>query len=178
MIIHTTAIPGVLIIEPRVWIDERGFFLETYHAQRYAEAGLDATFVQDNHSLSQRGTLRGLHFQLSNPQGKLVRVIEGAVYDVAVDIRPESPSFGQHVGVELTAGNFRQLYVPPGLAHGFCVTSDRAQVEYKCTAFYDAADERGIAWDDPALGIDWPVRDPILSERDRHHPTLDVWVGR
>lgn len=167
-----TALPGVLIFEPRVFADARGFFLETYHAGRYAEAGIDATFVQDNHSLSRKGTLRGLHFQVARPQGKLVRVIEGAIWDVAVDIRPDSPTFGQHVGVELTADNYRQIYVPPGFAHGFCVTSDVAQVEYKCTAFYDAADERGIAWNDPHLAIPWPVQTPILSERDQRNPGL------
>jgi dTDP-4-dehydrorhamnose 3,5-epimerase len=171
--ILTTPLDGVLIIEPTVFQDERGFFLETYHARRYAEAGLDVTFVQDNHSRSRRGTLRGLHYQAQNPQGKLVRVIEGTVVDVAVDIRPESPTFGQHVSVELTAENFRQIYVPPGFAHGFCVTSDVAQVEYKCTTYYDPADERGIAWNDPALAISWPVQEPILSDRDRRHPTLE-----
>jgi dTDP-4-dehydrorhamnose 3,5-epimerase len=171
--ILTTPLDGVLIIEPTVFQDERGFFLETYHARRYAEAGLDVTFVQDNHSRSRRGTLRGLHYQAQNPQGKLVRVIEGTVVDVAVDIRPESQTFGQHVSVELTAENFRQIYVPPGFAHGFCVTSDVAQVEYKCTTYYDPADERGIAWNDPALAISWPVQEPILSDRDRRHPTLE-----
>lgn len=178
MKIQATALPGVLIIEPRVFQDERGFFLETYHARRYAEAGLDAIFVQDNHSRSRRGTLRGLHFQVANPQGKLVRVIEGTIWDVAVDIRPDSPTAGQYVGVEISAENFRQIYVPPGYAHGFCVTSDVAQVEYKCTAFYDPADERGIAWNDPALGIPWPVATPILSARDSSNPTLAAWHGR
>ena len=177
MQVVTTALPGVLVIEPRVHQDARGFFLETYHARRYAEAGVDAVFVQDNHSRSGRGTLRGLHFQVRQPQGKLVRVIEGAVWDVAVDIRPASPTFGRHVGVELTAENFRQIYVPPGFAHGFCVTSEVAQVEYKCTAFYDPADERGIAWDDPALAIPWPVEAPLLSARDRGNPTLDGWLA-
>jgi dTDP-4-dehydrorhamnose 3,5-epimerase len=174
--VSKTTLPGVLIFEPTVFQDARGFFLETYNARRYAEAGLDATFVQDNHSRSRRNTLRGLHFQVTRPQGKLVRVVEGAIWDVAVDIRPDSPTFGQHVGVELTASNFRQIYVPPGYAHGFCVTSDVAQVEYKCTEFYDAADERGIAWDDPQLAIPWPVETPILSERDRRHPTLEEFV--
>jgi len=175
--IHPTILAGVLVIDPQVFRDERGFFLETYHARRYAEAGLDVAFVQDNHSRSRQGTLRGLHFQLQHPQGKLVRVIEGTIWDVAVDIRPDSPTFGQHVGVELSADNFRQIYVPPGYAHGFCVTSEVAQVEYKCTAFYDAADERGIAWDDPALAIPWPVTAPLLSARDQHHPTLAEWTA-
>ncbi len=178
MIVHATTLSGVLIIEPRVFEDSRGFFLESYHARRYAEAGLDAPFVQDNHSRSVRGTLRGLHFQEQRPQGKLVRVIEGAIWDVAVDIRPDSPTFGGHVGVELTDSNFRQIYVPPGFAHGFCVTSDVAQVEYKCTTFYDAADERGIAWDDPRLAIPWPVSGaPILSTRDATNPTLEAWLA-
>lgn len=171
--IERTALDGVLIIEPTVFQDERGFFLETYHAKRYAEAGLDVTFVQDNHSRSRHGTLRGLHYQARNPQGKLVRVIEGSVLDVAVDIRPDSATFGRHVAAELTDANFRQIYVPPGFAHGFCVTSEVAQVEYKCTAYYDAHDERGIAWDDPVLAISWPLTDPILSERDRRHPSLE-----
>jgi dTDP-4-dehydrorhamnose 3,5-epimerase len=172
-----TALEGVLVIEPRVFQDARGFFLETYHAQRYAAAGLDVTFVQDNHSRSRRNTLRGLHFQVSQPQGKLVRVIEGTIWDVAVDIRPDSPTFGQHVGVELSAENFRQIYVPPGFAHGFCVTTDVAQVEYKCTAYYDPADERGIAWNDPHLAIPWPVVDPVLSTRDQENPTLEAWLA-
>lgn len=172
-----TALEGVLIIEPRVFQDTRGFFLETYHAERYAAAGLDVTFVQDNHSHSRRHTLRGLHFQLAQPQGKLVRVIEGTIWDVAVDIRPDSPTFGQHVGVELSAENFLQFYVPAGFAHGFCVTSDVAQVEYKCTAYYDAADERGIAWNDPGLAIPWPVTAPILSARDQGNPTLAAWTA-
>lgn len=175
MQIVPTSLPGVLLIDPRVFQDARGFFLETYHARRYAEAGLDVTFVQDNHSRSRRNTLRGLHFQQARPQGKLVRVIEGAIWDVAVDIRPESPTFGRYVGAELSADNFRQIYVPPGFAHGFCVTSDVAQVEYKCTEYYDPADERGIAWNDPTLAIPWPVTSPVLSERDTHNPTLEAW---
>ena len=175
MQIVPTSLPGVLLIDPRVFQDARGFFLETYHARRYAEAGLDVTFVQDNHSRSRRNTLRGLHFQQARPQGKLVRVIEGAIWDVAVDIRPESPTFGRYVGAELSADNFRQIYVPPGFAHGFCVTSDVAQVEYKCTEYYDPADERGIAWNDPTLAIPWPVTSPVLSERDTHNPTLESW---
>jgi dTDP-4-dehydrorhamnose 3,5-epimerase len=177
MRVAETALEGVLVIEPRVFQDARGFFLETYHAQRYAAAGLDVTFVQDNHSRSRRNTLRGLHFQVSQPQGKLVRVIEGTIWDVAVDIRPDSPTFGQHVGVELSAENFRQIYVPPGFAHGFCVTTDVAQVEYKCTAYYDPADERGIAWNDPQLAIPWPVVDPVLSTRDQDNPTLEAWLA-
>lgn len=176
MRVIATALPGVLIIEPRVFSDERGFFLETYHAKRYAEAGLQATFVQDNHSRSCRGTVRGLHFQQQRPQGKLVRVIEGEIFDVAVDIRTNAPTFGQHVAVMLSADNFLQLYVPPGCAHGFCVTSEVAQVEYKCTELYDADDERGLMWNDPALTIAWPTAEPILSTRDQGHPTLEQWA--
>ena len=167
-----TDIPGVVIVEPDVHVDGRGFFLETYHADRYKANGIQGPFVQDNHSRSIAGTLRGLHLQLTRPQGKLVRVIEGEVFDVAVDVRRGSPTFGRFVGVTLTAGNFRQCYIPPGFAHGFCVTSPTAQVEYKCTDFYDPRDEIGVAWNDPAIGIPWPVKDPLLSVRDRKHPTL------
>jgi dTDP-4-dehydrorhamnose 3,5-epimerase len=165
-------IPDVLIIEPAVYADGRGFFVETYHAERYRQHGIEGPFVQDNHSRSVAGTLRGLHLQVRHPQGKLVRVIEGEVFDVAVDVRRGSPTFGRWVGVALSADNFRQCYVPPGFAHGFSVVSPIAQVEYKCTDIYDPASEIGIAWDDPALAISWPVREPLLSERDRRHPTL------
>ena len=171
-----TNLPGVLIIEPRVFRDERGFFLETYHAQRYREAGLDAAFVQDNHSRSTRGTLRGLHWQAERPQGKLVRVLVGEIYDVAVDIRPDSPTFGKWVGFTLSADNFRQAWIPPGFAHGFCVTSEVAEVEYKCTDFYDPPSERGLIWNDPEVAIAWPIQDPILSERDKKHPRLSALV--
>jgi len=179
-----TAIPGVLVVEPDVHADGRGFFLETYHADRYRAHGIDGPFVQDNHSRSARGTLRGLHLQLARPQGKLVRVIEGEIYDVAVDVRRGSPTFGRFVGLTLTAENFRQCYVPPGFAHGFCVVSPVAQVEYKCTDIYDPASEIGIAWNDPAIGIPWPVEEPLLSARDARHPPLaevrdrlPVWQG-
>lgn len=172
MQVQTTALPGVLIIKPRVFRDERGFFLETYHAVRYAEAGLDVSFVQDNHSRSRKHTLRGLHFQRARPQGKLVRAIEGEIFDVAADVNPASPTYGQWVGVSLSADNFRQIYVPPGYAHGFCVVSDVAQVEYKCTDFYDPADEGGVMWNDPVLGIAWPTDQPVLSPRDQVHPLL------
>jgi len=172
-----TSLPGVLIIEPRVFRDERGFFLETYHAQRYREAELDAAFVQDNHSRSTRGTLRGLHWQAERPQGKLVRVLVGEIYDVAVDIRPDSPTFGKWVGVTLSADNFRQAWIPPGFAHGFCVTSEVAEVEYKCTDFYDPPSERGLIWNDPEVAIAWPIQDPILSERDKKHPRLSALVA-
>ena len=167
-----TEIPGVLVVEPDVHADGRGFFLETYHADRYREHGIAGTFVQDNHSRSLVGTLRGLHLQLRHPQGKLIRVIEGEIFDVAVDVRRGSPTFGRWVGVTLTAEHFKQLYVPPGFAHGFCVVSPIAQVEYKCTDIYDPASEIGIAWSDPAIGIPWPVTRPLLSKRDAEHPML------
>jgi len=165
-------LPGVLVIEPRVFRDGRGFFIETYQEQRYRELGILDQFVQDNHSRSVAGTLRGLHLQVTKPQAKLVRVIEGSVYDVAVDVRRGSPTFGRWFGVVLSADDFRQCYVPRGFAHGFCVTSEVAQVEYKCSDFYDPADELGIRWDDPAVGIEWPVATPVLSDRDRRHPLL------
>ncbi|MGE0101906.1 MAG: dTDP-4-dehydrorhamnose 3,5-epimerase [Blastocatellales bacterium] len=164
-----TDIPDVVIIEPQIFRDDRGFFLESYHEKKYREGGIEATFVQDNHSKSLRGTVRGLHAQLRHPQGKLIRVIEGEIFDVAVDLRRESDSFGHWVGAWLSAENFRQLYVPPGFAHGFCVTSEFAQVEYKCTDFYDPSSEISILWNDPQLAIDWPVEIqamPILSKKD------------
>jgi dTDP-4-dehydrorhamnose 3,5-epimerase len=169
-----TAIPGVLIIEPDVHRDPRGFFLETYHAEKYRAAGIEGPFVQDNHSRSVAGTLRGLHLQLRHAQGKLVRVIEGEIFDVAVDVRRGSPAFGRWVGVTLTAENFRQCYVPPGFAHGFAVLSPTAQVEYKCTDVYDPKSELGIAWNDPSIGIEWPVAEPVLSDRDGRHQHLSA----
>ena len=170
------AIPGVVIIEPDVYQDPRGFFLETYQAEKYRAAGIRGAFVQDNHSRSVRGTLRGLHLQLRHPQGKLVRVIEGEIFDVAVDVRRGSPTFGKWVGVTLSAENFRQCYVPPGFAHGFAVVSPAAQVEYKCTDVYDPKSELGIAWNDPAIGIGWPIAEPLLSDRDtRHLPLSSVF---
>jgi dTDP-4-dehydrorhamnose 3,5-epimerase len=172
MQVHATAIPGVLLFEPRVFGDARGFFLETFHAARYAEAGLTLPFVQDNWSRSARGILRGLHFQWPNPQGKLVSVVSGAVWDVAVDIRKGSPTYGQHVGVELSADNKRQLWVPPGFAHGFCVLSESADFVYKCTALYEPQHDRGIRWNDPALAIPWPVASPLLSPKDTAAPLL------
>ncbi len=165
-------IPGLLLIEPALFRDQRGLFCETFHAQRYADAGLTERFVQDNYSRSVRGTLRGLHYQEPHAQGKLVMAVEGAVYDVVVDIRKGSPTFGKWYGVELTSDNLRQLYVPPGCAHGFCVTSDRAAFLYKCTDFYSPKDERGIIWNDPALGIAWPVSTPLLSVKDQAYRTL------
>ena len=169
-----TALPGVIVIEPDVYRDARGFFLETFHAGKYGEHALPTRFVQDNHSSSVRNTLRGLHMQLRKPQGKLVHVIEGEIWDVAVDVRPGSPTFGRWTAERLSAENFKQLYIPPGYAHGFCVLSDTAQVQYKCTELYDPADEVGIAYNDPALAIPWPVTNPILSDRDRRHPTLET----
>lgn len=162
----STELPGVVVIEPAVYRDARGFFLESYNRKKYAEAGIDAVFVQDNHSSSVARTLRGLHAQVKRPQGKLVRVIEGEIFDVAVDIRRGSPSFGKWTAVRLSAESFRQIWVPPGFAHGFCVLSERAQVEYKVTELWDPRDEITIAWNDPDLGIDWPLEDPILSAKD------------
>ena len=168
MNIIETALPGVLIIEPRVFGDQRGFFMETWNAAGFAGAGLDLTFVQDNHSRSQKGVLRGLHFQNPGPQGKLVRVTQGAVYDVAVDLRASSPTFGQWVGVELSAENKRMFWVPEGFAHGFLTLEDDTDFLYKCTAPYAPQSEFTLAWNDPAIGIEWPVAeiDPIISEKD------------
>ena len=168
-----TAIDGALILEPRLFGDARGFFTESYNRRQFAEiTGSDPVFVQDNHSRSARGVLRGLHYQLRQPQGKLVRVVRGAVFDVAVDIRRSSPTFGNWVGVELSEDNHRQFWVPPGLAHGFVVLSDCADFLYKTTDYYAPAHERCIAWNDPAIGIDWPLAShgigaPLLSDKDR-----------
>jgi len=165
--ITPTDLPEVLLVEPDVHLDARGFFVETWHAAKYAEAGLDVSFVQDNHSRSQRGTLRGLHVQLARPQGKLIRVSVGEIFDVAIDIRHGSPNFGRYVGVVLSAENFRQLWIPEGFAHGFCVISEIAEIQYKCTDFYDPTNELKIVGDDPTIGIEWPLENPILSDRDR-----------
>lgn len=172
MKVRETAIPGALIVEPQVFGDPRGFFVETYNAQRYRDAGIDATFVQDNLSYSQRGVLRGLHFQNPHPQGKLVQVLQGDVFDVAVDVRVGSPAFGQWVGVELSSENKHQFYVPPGCAHGFCVTSETALFAYKCTDLYHPETDGGIIWDDPDIGIDWPMEGPLLSDKDASLPRL------
>jgi dTDP-4-dehydrorhamnose 3,5-epimerase len=169
MRIIKTELDGVVMIEPDIHHDVRGYFLETFHADKYADAGLPVSWAQDNQSMSVRNVLRGLHMQRTNPQGKLVRVVSGEIWDVAVDLREGSPTWGRWVAATLSSENFRQLYISPGFAHGFCVLSERAIVEYKCTTAYDAADEIGIAYDDPALGISWPVADPILSARDRGH---------
>ena len=167
------ALPGVRIIEPDVYSDDRGSFMETWNARDYGKHGLDVTFVQDNLSRSRRHVLRGLHFQNPRPQGKLISVLKGEVYDVVVDIRAESDTFGEWEGLVLSAENARQLYVPEGFAHGFVVTSEAALFHYKCTDFYHPEAEGVIRWDDPALGIDWPVEAPILSDRDREAPLLD-----
>ena len=172
MKVTRTALPGVLVIEPEVYSDARGFFLESYHARRYHRQGLPLDFVQDNHSLSRHGTLRGLHAQVSQAQAKLVRVIEGEVFDVAVDIRLGSPAFGRWTGVCLSAVNRRQLFIPEGFAHGFATTSPSAQVEYKCSRYYDPDDQVAIRWDDPEIGIEWPIRQPLLSAKDRDAPLL------
>jgi dTDP-4-dehydrorhamnose 3,5-epimerase len=165
-----TELPGVVILEPDVFKDERGFFLEVYHRDKYVAAGLDVRFVQENHSRSVRHSLRGLHWQWRRPQAKLVRVIVGEVFDVAVDIRRGSPTFGKWTGTRLAADNFRQMFIPEGFAHGFFVLSDVAEVEYKCTDVYDPGGEGGLPWNDPALGITWPAARPILSARDQQHP--------
>jgi len=165
-----TDLAGVVIVEPDVFRDPRGFFLETFNAARYRDGGIPYDFVQDNHSKSVRGTLRGLHAQRRRPQGKLVRAVQGEIFDVAVDIRPGSGTFGKWVGARLSGENFRQVFVPPGFAHGFCVLSESAEVEYKCTDFYDRADEIGCRWD--SLGIEWPIQEPLLSPKDAALPTL------
>ena len=179
MRIEETALPRVVIVHPDVHRDDRGFLLESYSKERYdAHDAFGCDFVQDNQSRSRRGVLRGLHFQESEPQGKLVRVSRGRVFDVAVDIDPASPTFRQHVGVNLDDTDHRQLFIPAGYAHGFCVLSDVADFEYKCTAYYRPGDGRGVLWNDPALGIDWPVRDPIMSAADRANPTLDEYLAK
>jgi len=174
MNVITTNIDGVVIIEPKVFGDERGFFLETFQAERYKElAGIDLPFVQDNHSRSGKNVLRGLHFQKTKPQGKLVRVVRGEVFDVAVDIRKGSPTYGQWAGAILSEENKRQFWVPPGLAHGFVVLSDMADFEYKCTDYYDPSDEGCLMWNDPTVDIEWPKGiEPILSAKDQDGLTL------
>ena len=173
MKITRTKINGCLVIEPKVFGDERGFFLETFQAERYKEmAGIELSFVQDNHSRSTKGVLRGLHFQKTKPQGKLVRVVRGEVFDVAVDIRKGSPTYGKWEGVWLSEENKKQFWLPPGLAHGFVVTSETADFEYKCTDYYDPTDEGCLIWNDPDVGIDWPIEDPVLSEKDQQGSLL------
>jgi len=167
-----TGLPGLLVVEPKVHGDARGFFMETWHASRYREAGLPDRFVQSNLSRSGPGVIRGLHFQYPEPQGKLVYVLEGRVFDVAVDIRTDSPTFRQWAGVELSAENHRQLYVPEGFAHGFCVLGEGALLAYLCTAEYRAEYDAAIAWDDPDLGIRWPSADGKVSDKDARAPRL------
>ena len=172
MKITTTALLGVLIIEPKAFGDARGFFLETFQSERYAKAGITLPFVQDNHSRSQRGVLRGLHLQRNRPQGKLVSVSRGSVFDVAVDIDPQSATFGQYVGIELSDDNHLQLWIPPGYAHGFCVLSEVADFQYKCTDFYYPEDEAVSIWNDPDVNIAWPSDSPLLSLKDQQLPRL------
>ena len=172
MKVTPTELPEVLLVEPKVHGDDRGHFYELFHEQRYAEAGIRGPFVQDNHSRSVHGTLRGLHFQEPCPQGKLVQVLRGRVWDVAVDVRRGSPRFGRWVGIELSGDTPRQLWIPPGFAHGFCVLSDSADFFYKCTELYAPECDRSIAWNDPAIGIRWPLAEPLLSSKDRAAPTL------
>ncbi|WP_067708423.1 dTDP-4-dehydrorhamnose 3,5-epimerase [Erwinia sp. ErVv1] len=175
MNVINTKIAGVKILEPKVFGDERGFFLETYQQNRYRELlETDCDFVQDNHSRSAKGVLRGLHFQRVNPQGKLVRVVRGEVFDVAVDIRVNSPTYGQWVGVILSEENKTQFWIPPGLAHGFVVVSDYADFEYKCTNYYDPESEGCLLWNDPAVGIDWPITEPLLSVKDQQGQLLST----
>lgn len=172
MKIESTKLAGVLLITPDVFGDERGFFMETYNEQKAIAGGLTEKFVQDNHSRSAKGVLRGLHYQYPQWQGKLVRAIQGEIYDVAVDIREGSETFGEWVGVYLSSENKQQLYVPAGFAHGFCVTSEFADVAYKCTSLYEPKQDAGVLWNDPDIGIDWPVDSPVLSEKDTKAPRL------
>ena len=172
MKIIATALPGVVVLEPRVFSDERGFFQETFHAERYRAAGINVAFVQDNQSRSRRGVLRGLHYQLEKPQAKLVRVARGQVFDVAVDIRRGSATFGRWAGVILDDQRLNQIYIPAGFAHGFCVLSEVADFVYKCSDYYHPESEYGIAWDDPDIGIDWPEQEYTISAKDRDNPRL------
>ena len=174
MKVHETPLPGVLVVEPRVFHDERGFFLETFNDERFRGAGLPTGFRQDNHSRSSRGVLRGLHYQLEHPQGKLVTVVRGRIFDVAADIRAGSPTFGQWFGIELHEDHPRALWIPAGFAHGFCALSDVADVTYKCTDVYHAEDDRGVIWSDATLGVAWPVADPLVSAKDAAYAPLDA----
>lgn len=167
-----TELPTVMVIEPDLFRDRRGFFLETFSRKKYARGGIDCEFLQDNQSRSARNTVRGLHAQRCHPQGKLVRAVAGSIIDVVVDIRRGSPYYLKWIAIELSADNFRQIYIPPGFAHGVCITSEFADIEYKCTDYYDPADELHIAWNDPSIGIRWPVQNPCLSEKDRNAGTI------
>jgi dTDP-4-dehydrorhamnose 3,5-epimerase len=175
--IEEAPIPGVYVIEPKVFADERGFFLETFRKEALDAAGIPSELVQDNHSRSGRHTVRALHFQTRPGQPKLVRCARGAVFDVVVDLRKSSPTFGKHFTCELSDENHRQLYVPVGMAHGFCVVSDVADFVYRCGSYYDPETERGILWNSPELSIPWPTDTPILSERDKNNPTFDEYPG-
>lgn len=172
-----TPLLGCLVIEPKVFPDSRGFFLETYQNKKYSEIGIDELFVQDNRSRSSKGVLRGLHFQTNKPQGKLVSVTSGEVFDVAVDIRVDSPTFGKHFGIVLSSELNNQLYIPPGFAHGFCVLSDYADFYYKCTEYYDSISEQGIYWDDADLAINWPISNPLVSDKDAGLQSFKEFVG-
>ena len=174
MKVRETSLPGVIVLEPQVFRDDRGFFLETFSTKRLSGSGIPEHFAQDNHSRSKRGVVRGLHYQLEHPQGKLVHAARGRIFDVAVDIRRGSPSFAKWFGVELSDENLWSLWVPPGFAHGFCVLSDEADVMYKCTVPYVQSDDRGIAWDDPLIGIDWPVDNALLSPKDAAYAGLTL----
>jgi dTDP-4-dehydrorhamnose 3,5-epimerase len=174
MKIRETSLPGVLILEPTVFRDERGFFMETYSTRLMVGTGIPLMFVQDNHSRSSQNVLRGLHYQLVRPQGKLVHVARGRIFDVAVDVRIGSPTFAKWFGLELNDENLSSLWIPPGFAHGFCVLSDNADVVYKCTSLYEPGDDRGVKWNDSRIGIEWPVENPIVSERDEKHEGLSM----
>lgn len=174
MNLRQTSLPGVLVLEPEVFRDERGFLVETFSTRRLSGSGIPEHFAQDNHSRSARGVVRGLHYQLDHPQGKLVHAARGRIFDVAVDIRRGSPTFAKWFGIELSDDNLLSLWVPGGFAHGFCVLSDVADVIYKCTVPYEPADDRGIAWNDPLIGIEWPVKNAVLSPKDASFPTLSL----
>jgi dTDP-4-dehydrorhamnose 3,5-epimerase len=167
-----TFLPGVILVQPKVYSDSRGFFLETYSNDKYEDIGIRDTFVQDNHSFSTKGTLRGLHFQVGDGQAKLIRVTRGEVFDVAVDIRQKSPTFGKWIGIHLSEKNHKQIYIPVGFAHGFCVLSDTAEVQYKCSSKYSPEKEQGIMWNDPDIGVLWPIKKPVLSLRDKGNPSF------
>lgn len=172
MDISTTSLGEVIIITPKIFHDSRGFFLESFHASNFAAAGITASFVQDNHSRSKRGVLRGLHYQIEQPQGKLVSVMRGRIFDVAADIRVSSPTYGKWVGVILDDVKRNALWIPPGYAHGFCALSEDVDVVYKCTDYYNPRGERGIRWDDPTLSVEWPIKNPLVSEKDGEYPLL------
>jgi dTDP-4-dehydrorhamnose 3,5-epimerase len=173
MKVIASSLPGVCVVEPNVFGDHRGFFMESYQQQRYMENGIDTIFVQDNISFSVRNTLRGLHYQYPRGQAKLVQVLQGEIFDVVVDVRKGSPTWGQWFGVTLSSDNNRQVFIPEGYAHGFCVTSETALFAYKCSDYYMPEDEGGVRWDDPLIGIQWPVKNPILSDRDKQYSGLD-----